>query len=267
MTTVLVVLVLLVAGGLYVGYRAIQGNYYLAADGTQRQHLPRHQPEDRLVSLSSVYQQTGVPPRDVPGDLSLPTTPTTLAKTQATLTSIAARLHLQARTRRHWTPGPAKYAGKRPRAKSQPGRRRKAPTVTVPPKPVAAGVLPGTGGRVTAAATLTSQSRCRAGGAGPSWSCWLSRWPWCCSRTARSAWACVASCRRACRPTSSSSPLLMLAAHLAVRRFAPYADPLLLPLAALLNGLGIVMIYRLQESGRNGNPGLQFTDDVDLGHD
>jgi cell division protein FtsW (lipid II flippase) len=53
---------------------------------------------------------------------------------------------------------------------------------------------------------------------------------------------------------------LMVAAHLAVRRFAPHADPLLLPLAALLNGLGIVMIYRLQESGRNGNPGLQVTD-------
>ena len=48
---------------------------------------------------------------------------------------------------------------------------------------------------------------------------------------------------------------LVLAAHLAVRRLAPWADPLLLPLAALLNGLGIVMIYRLQESGRGGNPG------------
>ncbi|MGH3304034.1 MAG: FtsW/RodA/SpoVE family cell cycle protein, partial [Streptosporangiaceae bacterium] len=53
---------------------------------------------------------------------------------------------------------------------------------------------------------------------------------------------------------------LLLAAHLAIRRFAPHADPLLLPLAALLNGLGIVMIYRLQQSGRNGNPGLQVTD-------
>ena len=53
---------------------------------------------------------------------------------------------------------------------------------------------------------------------------------------------------------------LMVAAHLAIRRFAPHADPLLLPLAALLNGLGIVMIYRLQESGRNGNPGLQVTE-------
>jgi cell division protein FtsW (lipid II flippase) len=53
---------------------------------------------------------------------------------------------------------------------------------------------------------------------------------------------------------------VVLGAHLAIRRFAPYADPLLLPLAAVLNGLGIVMIYRLQESGRNGNPGQQVTD-------
>jgi cell division protein FtsW (lipid II flippase) len=54
--------------------------------------------------------------------------------------------------------------------------------------------------------------------------------------------------------------VLMVCAHLAIRRFAPHADPLLLPLAALLNGLGIVMIYRLQLSGRNGNPGLRVTD-------
>jgi cell division protein FtsW (lipid II flippase) len=48
---------------------------------------------------------------------------------------------------------------------------------------------------------------------------------------------------------------IVFAAHLAVRRLAPWADPLILPLAALLNGLGLVMIYRLQESGRHGNPG------------
>ncbi len=39
---------------------------------------------------------------------------------------------------------------------------------------------------------------------------------------------------------------LVLGAHLAVRKFAPWADPLLLPLAAILNGLGLVMIHRLQ---------------------
>jgi cell division protein FtsW (lipid II flippase) len=53
--------------------------------------------------------------------------------------------------------------------------------------------------------------------------------------------------------------VIVFAAHLAVRRLAPWADPLMLPLAALLNGLGVVMIYRLQQSGRNGNPGVQVS--------
>jgi cell division protein FtsW (lipid II flippase) len=52
---------------------------------------------------------------------------------------------------------------------------------------------------------------------------------------------------------------IILVAHLVVRRCAPWADPLLLPLAALMNGLGIVMIYRLQQSGRDGNPGNQIS--------
>jgi cell division protein FtsW (lipid II flippase) len=39
--------------------------------------------------------------------------------------------------------------------------------------------------------------------------------------------------------------IVALGAHLAVRRFAGYADPVLLPLVVSLNGIGLVMIYRI----------------------
>lgn len=46
--------------------------------------------------------------------------------------------------------------------------------------------------------------------------------------------------------TYSAVPIgIGLITHLVIRRVAPYADPLLLPIAVLLNGLGLVMIHRL----------------------
>ncbi|MER6824921.1 FtsW/RodA/SpoVE family cell cycle protein [Streptosporangium sp. NPDC000563] len=45
---------------------------------------------------------------------------------------------------------------------------------------------------------------------------------------------------------------LMLAAYLVLAKFAPWADPLILPLVTLVNGIGLVVIYRLEASGMPG---------------
>ncbi|SEG77373.1 cell division protein FtsW, lipid II flippase [Nonomuraea solani] len=45
---------------------------------------------------------------------------------------------------------------------------------------------------------------------------------------------------------------LMLAAYLVLAKFAPWADPLILPLVTLINGLGLVMIYRLEAADMGG---------------
>ena len=50
--------------------------------------------------------------------------------------------------------------------------------------------------------------------------------------------------------------LLAGIAHLMVRKFAPYADPLMLPICTLLNGLGLVLIWRLDQEPTITTPQL-----------
>jgi cell division protein FtsW (lipid II flippase) len=49
-------------------------------------------------------------------------------------------------------------------------------------------------------------------------------------------------------PAGLGLGVLAVAAHLAVRRFAPFADPLILPVAVMLSGIGLVLITRLDWS-------------------
>ncbi|AQZ67697.1 Cell division protein FtsW [[Actinomadura] parvosata subsp. kistnae] len=55
---------------------------------------------------------------------------------------------------------------------------------------------------------------------------------------------------------------LMLAAYLVLAKFAPWADPLILPLVTLVNGLGLVMIYRLEQSDLVGMAGASATSQI-----
>jgi len=60
---------------------------------------------------------------------------------------------------------------------------------------------------------------------------------------------------------------LALLAHCAVRLRAPYADPLLLPIAVLLNGVGLVLIYRLdlETPGERAAPAQLYWSTVGVG--
>jgi PPM family protein phosphatase len=129
-TTILVVLLAVVAGGLYFGYRATQGQYYLGADGGQVSIFRGINEKIAFISLSSVYRKTSIPLSHVPGDLTLPTTPTTLAKSQATLASITRSYTckkdqdaLNAWTARYGKPAPSPSPGSKPAAAPPPKPR------------------------------------------------------------------------------------------------------------------------------------------------
>ena len=129
-TMILVVLVVVVVAGLYAGYRATQGQYYLGADGGRVTIYRGINEKIAFISLSSVYRRTAIPVSHVPGDLTLPTNPTTLAKSQATLTSIT-RSYACTQDQAALTRWQAKYG--QTSTKST-GSTSKAPA-TIPPEP------------------------------------------------------------------------------------------------------------------------------------
>ena len=134
-TSILVVLVLVIAIVLVIGYKSIQGNYYVGADGQQVSIFRGVSQRIPFLSLSSVYSKTGIPTSDVPGDLTLPTNPTTLAKAQATVTSIKRSVtckQAQAKVAywiAHKPPPPA------PPAKNS-KKKQRPPVVQYPPEPL-----------------------------------------------------------------------------------------------------------------------------------
>jgi serine/threonine protein phosphatase PrpC len=141
-TTVFVILLALVAGGLYAGYRATQGNYYLASDGNQISIYRGVNQTIGWISLSHVYRKTGVPLAHVPGDLTMPTTPTTLPKTLATLTSIehAYACGQDQKALETWTaryasrPSPSPTTTTKPKTGTRKTTTRPTTTKTTPPK-------------------------------------------------------------------------------------------------------------------------------------
>jgi serine/threonine protein phosphatase PrpC len=87
-TTVLVVLGLLVAGGLFAGWRYVEGQYYVNADGGQVTIYRGVSQPIAWMHFSSVYKRTGVLAAEVPATLVLPTNSGTLAQAQQTVTTI-----------------------------------------------------------------------------------------------------------------------------------------------------------------------------------
>jgi serine/threonine protein phosphatase PrpC len=87
-TTVLVVLGLLVAGGLFAGWRYVEGQYYVNADGGQVNIYRGVSQPIAWMHFSSVYKRTTVTSDEVPVTLELPTTSGSLAQAQQTVTTI-----------------------------------------------------------------------------------------------------------------------------------------------------------------------------------
>jgi PPM family protein phosphatase len=91
-TTILVILLIVIVGGSYAAWRYTQSQYYVGTDGRQVIIYRGVNQKVLGMSLSSVYQKTGIPLAHVPPtDLTQvrsTTQPSSLASAQKTVASI-----------------------------------------------------------------------------------------------------------------------------------------------------------------------------------
>ena len=287
----LVLLLLLIGGGGFLGWRYIQGQYYVGTDGHQVVIFRGINEKIIGISLSSVYRRTGIPLTHVVAndrqqvvDASIP--PSNLTKAESVVTGIRHDYTCQQANAEPGRLGGAQAqvqyqdreeAGQRKRSSGSGSRRRTGLSRS----------SRRTARRRAAPGDRSSAERgpdaYRPGGVGqadadrPRRAAVPRPIPLPPGRrqtellmlifaigVVLAAYAATGLGLNGKLPAGIAGyglafAALMLAAHFAVRRLAPWADPLLLPLAALLNGLGIVMIYRLQQSGRHGNPGVRIS--------
>ncbi len=146
-TSIFVLLVLVVAVGLYVGYRATQNEYYLAADGKQVIIYRGINQKIAWISLSSVYQRTGIPSSQVPADLTLPSTPTTLAKARQTVLTIKRTniCELAVSARNSWVAHKPKPPAKKTSSRRKGTRHATTPVKPYPPEPALPAYCPALG--------------------------------------------------------------------------------------------------------------------------
>ena len=276
-TTSLVVLLAVVIGGGYAAWRWSQDQYYVGADSKGQEVLIYRGVNQHIagISLSHPYQQTGIKLTQVPPPYQQTVKATDAASNLSSAQAIVANIQSAVTTcqqgyldRQAWVAreilqrlqggrGAGQEAAqeaagrrRRPRRRASPVRGHVPPVNRIRhrgrrPRPVHRGLVssitaPSPAVDPTGPLPPASRSRRRTE---------LIMLVFAFALVAF-ALANVGFTLKGGLPAGAALYLavylaIVLLAHLAVRRFAPWADPLLLPLAALLNGLSIVMMDRL----------------------
>jgi PPM family protein phosphatase len=140
-TSILVVMFLLVAGGVVVGWQVVRGLYYVNSDGNQIIIYRGISQNIAGLTLNSVYKRTGIPKAEVPSYISLPTTPGSLSKARQTVQLIQHTYTCSQDMQKVAAYDAAQRAAQSHRQSAAKGRRR-TPHPAATPKPSPAPTVP-----------------------------------------------------------------------------------------------------------------------------